>query len=146
MNDKENLRKALVELLGEEDTRRGKRFYFPRNVSNEYCIVPGITFKDLCKFMLPAALASLFLFAIPPYHIFSFIVIKAVIAFFIITIAFSMMMVRPIPNRKNVRVSNYMKYWFSYCTRQRIFYMEKKMKCMEGELSDGRKSEFKNTK
>jgi len=81
LDDKEDLRKALLELLGEEGNGRiGKRFFFPQNVEKGYNIIQGLSLTDIVKFIVPSVLLSTIIMFMPPYMSPLFWIVKSVFA------------------------------------------------------------------
>lgn len=79
MEDKEELRKTLLELLGEnENGRIGKRFFFPENVEKGYNIIQGLSVTDLARFIVPSVLISTIIIFLPPYNSVIFWIIKGI--------------------------------------------------------------------
>ena len=81
MEDKENLRIALLELLGEEENGRiGRRFFFPQNVEKGYNIIQGLSLTDIAKFIVPPVLLSAIIMLMPPYMSLLFWIVKSAFA------------------------------------------------------------------
>lgn len=124
--DKEEIREALLELLGEEETRKGKKFIFPKNVESSYNLIPGVTFKDVLKVIFPAALLSIMIAVIPPYNSLAFWIVKFFIIIIILVFAFVVTILRPITSRPNIRTTDYVKWRINFIKKQKIYYLKPK--------------------
>lgn len=126
----ENSREDLLEILSALDIndRGKKRFSFPRNVDQSYTIIAGLSGKDFLFYIFPALGFSALFFIIPPYSSLGFWVIKAFIAIIFFSIAFIMALVRPVQNRPNIRMVDFIKNYKLYTSRQKVFYIKKKDK------------------
>lgn len=126
--DKEEIREALLELLGEEETRKGKKFIFPKNVESSYNLIPGVTFKDAAKILLPAVVLSLIIAIIPPYNGLAFWIVKFFIIIIILTFAFIVTILRPINSRPNIRTTDYIKWRINFMKKQKVYYLKPKIR------------------
>lgn len=124
--NKEDIREALLELLGEEETRKGKKFIFPKNVESSYNLIPGVTFKDVLKIIGPAALLSIIIAVIPPYNSIGFWIIKFIIILIILVFAFVITILRPITSRPNIRTTDYIKWRINFIKKQKVYYLKPK--------------------
>ncbi|MCB2293684.1 hypothetical protein LGK95_09120 [Clostridium algoriphilum] len=135
MEDKEGLKKALLELLGEEENgRTGKRFFFPGNVEKGYNIVQGLSVTDVAKFIVPSLLLSTIIVVIPPYSSVFFWIIKGIFDCLILCTGFVMAILRPIKNRSNIKCLDYIKMRISFLNKQKMYYIKPKER---GNLSNG---------
>ena len=127
LEDKEELRKILLDLLGEDENGRiGKKFFFPENVEKEYNIVQGLSVIDVARFILPSILVSTIIVAIPPYNSVLFWIIKSIFACVILSTGFVMAILRPIKNRSNIKCLDYIKMRVLFLSKQRMYYIKPK--------------------
>jgi len=127
LEDKEDLRKALLELLGEEENGRiGRRFFFPQNVEKGYNIIQGLSLTDIAKFIVPSVLLSAIILLMPPYMSLLFWIIKSVFACFILGIGFILAIARPVKYRNNIKFLNYIKMRISFLSKQKLYYIRPK--------------------
>ena len=127
MEDKEDLRKALLELLGEEENGRiGKRFFFPQNVEKGYNIIQGLSLTDIVKFIVPSVLVSAIIMLMPPYMSLLFWIVKSVFACVILGIGFILAIARPVKYRNNIKFLNYIKMRISFLSKQKLYYIRPK--------------------
>src|SRR5665648_143070 len=127
LEDKEDLRKALLELLGEEENGRiGKRFFFPQNVEKGYNIIQGLSLTDIVKFIVPSVLVSAIILLMPPYMSLLFWIVKSVFACVILGIGFILAIARPVKYRNNIKFLNYIKMRISFLSKQKLYYIRPK--------------------
>jgi len=127
LDDKEDLRKALLELLGEEGNGRiGKRFFFPQNVEKGYNIIQGLSLTDIVKFIVPAVLITTIIMFMPPYMSPLFWIVKSVFACVILGIGFTLAIARPVKYRNNIKCLNYIKMRLSFLSKQKTYYIRPK--------------------
>ncbi|MDN4075502.1 hypothetical protein [Fictibacillus terranigra] len=119
---KEEIREVLKDLLGEEDSRRGKTFVFPDNVDKSYNIVKGLSLANFFRFVLPAIGVAVAIMLIPPYSI-GFMMTKMLVASLIMLGAFTFAVLRPIGSRPNITYSNYLKRVWNYNSRQKLYFI-----------------------
>ncbi|MCQ6267837.1 hypothetical protein M1K46_19605 [Fictibacillus sp. WQ 8-8] len=119
---KEEIREVLKDLLGEEDSRRGKTFVFPDNVDKSYNIVKGLSLANFFRFVLPAIGVAVAIMLIPPYSI-GFMMAKMLVASLIMLGAFTFAVLRPIGSRPNITYSNYLKRVLNYTSRQKLYFI-----------------------
>lgn len=128
-HDVETIKKALLEILGEsENIGKGKKFFFPKNVEQGYNLIPGLTIKDAVKYVLPAGVVSVILAAIPPYNSVAFWIIKFILIMLILCTSFCIVLLKPVRGRSNIKVMDYIKNWYGFITRQKIYYIKPKRK------------------
>ena len=95
MEDKEELRKTLLSLLGEEQNgRTGKKFFFPENVEKGYNIIQGLSLTDMAKFIVPSVLLSAIIMFMPPYVSVVFWILKSVFVCVILSTGFILAILR----------------------------------------------------
>lgn len=127
MEDKEDLRKALLELLGEEENGRiGRRFFFPQNVEKGYNIIQGLSLTDIVKFIVPSVLLSILILLMPPYMSRFFWIVKSAFVCVILGIGFILAIARPVKYRNNIKCLNYIKMRISFLSKQKMYYIKPK--------------------
>ena len=114
----------LIEIL-EASTKNseGKKYIFPRNVSKEYNILPGITAKVVVKNFIPSSIGMIIILAMPSYTMTAWIVkgiIDCAILLFVIIFALG----KPISARKNVTMKQFLIYRIGYARRQKRCFIE----------------------
>jgi len=135
LEDKESIRRTLLELLGEDENGKiGKKFFFPGNVEKGYNIVQGLSVIDVVKYIVPSILVATIVIAIPPYTSIFFWIIKAIFDCFILSLGFIMAILRPIRNRSNIKCLDYIKMRISYLNKQKMYYIKPNDR---GNLSNG---------
>lgn len=120
---KEEVREALKELLGEEESRKGKTFVFPDNVDRSYNIVKGLSLVNFIRFVLPAIIIAAVILLIPPYSL-GFMMIKLFFISLFLLGSFTFAVLRPITSRPNITYSKYLKLLIYYNNRQKIFFLK----------------------
>jgi hypothetical protein len=123
MASKEELKEALRELLGEENSRKGKTFVFPDNVDRSYNIVKGLSVANFFRFVLPAVIISAVILLIPPYSL-GFMMAKLFFVALLMLGALTFAVLRPVLARPNITYSSYLKRLFDYNSRQKIFFIK----------------------
>ena len=127
MEDKEDLRKAFLELLGEEGNGRiGKRFFFPQNVEKGYNIIQGLSLTDIAKFIVPSILVATIIMLLPPYMSLLFWIVKSAFACVILGIGFILAIARPVKHRNNIKCLTYIKMKMSFIYKQKMYYLKPK--------------------
>jgi len=127
LKDKEELRKTLLELLGEnENGRTGKRFFFPENVEKGYNIIQGLSVTDLVRFIVPSVLISTIIIFLSPYNSVIFWIIKGIFICVILSVGFLLAILRPIKNRNNIKCLDYIKMRISFLSKQKMYYIKPK--------------------
>jgi hypothetical protein len=123
MTTREEVREALKELLGEEDSRKGKTFVFPDNVDRSYNLVKGLSLMNFFKFILPAVLIATVILLIPPYSL-GFMMAKLFFVSMLLLCAFTFAVLRPVKSRPNITYSNYLNRIIHYRNRQKVFFIK----------------------
>jgi len=127
LEDKEEFKKTLLELLGENETvRTGKKFFFPENVEKGYNIIQGLSVTDFAKFIIPSVFISLIVVLLPPYSSVIFWIIKVVLIILISTVGFILAIARPIKSRNNIKYFDYIKTRISFSRKQKMYYIKPK--------------------
>ncbi|MFH9203303.1 hypothetical protein ACH4KT_38710, partial [Streptomyces anulatus] len=65
--DQDQVKQVLLELI-DGNEKRGRKWFFPKNVDNQYKVLANMTIKELLFYILPALLISVGIGAIPPYN------------------------------------------------------------------------------
>ncbi len=127
MEDKEELRKTLLALLGEEQNgRTGKKFFFPENVEKGYNIIQGLSLTDMARFIVPSVLLATMIMFMPPYMSLVFWIVKSVFVCLILSTGFILAILRPIKSRNNIKCMDYLKMRYSFLSKQRMYYIRPK--------------------
>ncbi len=127
MEDKEELRKTLLALLGEEQNgRTGKKFFFPENVEKGYNIIQGLSLTDMARFIVPSVLLATMIMFMPPYISLVFWIVKSVFVCLILSTGFILAILRPIKSRNNIKCMDYLKMRYSFLSKQRMYYIRPK--------------------
>ena len=127
MEDKESLKRSLLELLGEDNNgRMGKKFFFPGNVEKGYNIVQGLSVIDVFKYIVPSLIVSIIIIAIPPYASILFWILKAIVDCIVLSLGIIMAVLRPVASRSNIKCLDYIKMRISYIGKQKMFYIKPK--------------------
>ncbi len=105
-----------------------KKFTFPKNVDTSYAIVAGLSGKDIICYILPPFFLCVLIGIIPPFNSVALWIVK--IFFFVVLMigGFIFALVRPVKDRPNIRLIDYIKQYRDFGKRQRIFYLAKKEK------------------
>ena len=125
--DQDQVKQALLEML-DGNEKRGRKWFFPKNVDNQYKILANMTLKELLVYILPALLLSIGIGAIPPYSSIVFWLIKAVFIVSIIVIPVVYVNYRPVKFRDNIRAKDFVKEFFDYQKKKKIYFVKPKDK------------------
>jgi len=125
--DQDQVKQALLEML-DGNEKRGRKWFFPKNVDNQYKILANMTLKELLVYILPALLISIGIGAIPPYSSIVFWLIKAVFIVSIIVIPVVYVNYRPVKFRDNIRAKDFVKEFFDYQKKKKIYFVKPKDK------------------
>jgi len=127
LEDKESIRRSLLELLGEDENgRMGKKFFFPSNVEKGYNIVQGLSVIDAFKYIVPSFIVSIIIIAMPPYTSVFFWILKAIVDCFVLSLGIIMAVLKPITSRSNIKCLDYIKMRISYIGKQKMYYIKPK--------------------
>ncbi|WP_382549338.1 hypothetical protein [Streptomyces sp. NPDC057131] len=125
--DQDQVKQALLEML-DGNEKRGRKWFFPKNVDNQYKILANMTLKELLVYILPALLISVGIGAIPPYSSIVFWLIKAVFIVSIIVIPVVYVNYRPVKFRDNIRAKDFVKEFLDYQKKKKIYFVKPKDK------------------
>lgn len=135
MITKEDIRKLLLEILG-QSTAKGRRWFFPKNVDKKYKIFLNMTFKDIVTCIVPAALICIIILAIPPLSSVIFWIIKVILVIIIFSLALLYVNYRPVPSRDNIRTRDFIKEIVEYQKSQKVYFIKPKEKLWESGSND----------
>ncbi|PTY92320.1 hypothetical protein [Heyndrickxia sporothermodurans] len=123
--DQEQVKQALLDML-DSNGKRGRKWFFPKNVDNQYKILANMTLKELLTYILPALLISTGIGFIPPYNSVVFWLVKAFFIVFIIVIPVVYVNYRPVKFRENIRSKDYIKEFIDYRKKKKIYFVKPK--------------------
>lgn len=123
--DQEQVKQALLDML-DSNGKRGRKWFFPKNVDNQYKILANMTLKELLTYILPALLISTGIGFIPPYNSVVFWLVKAFFIVFIIVIPVVYVNFRPVKFRENIRSKDYIKEFIDYRKKKKIYFVKPK--------------------
>lgn len=123
--DKDQVKQALLEII-DANEKRGRKWFFPKNVDNQYKVFANMTLKEIIFYIVPAFLISIGIAAIPPYNSIIFWLIKSFFIVFIITIPVVYVNYRPIKYRDNIRSKDYIEEFIEYQKKQKIYFVKPK--------------------
>lgn len=102
-----------------------KKFTIPHQIDNSFYIWRFITFKDLIILAPAAGLGYLiYKYLIPQWMGLQLQVFFSCLPFILVA---AMIFVHPIPQRKNIKLYQQMKWRIQYNQRQKKFYYQRKM-------------------
>ncbi|AIF68393.1 hypothetical protein GZ22_18325 (plasmid) [Terribacillus saccharophilus] len=123
--DQDQIKQALLELI-DSDTRKGRKWFFPKNVDNQYKIFMNMTFKELALFVLPSLLLSGGIAFIPPYSSTVFWFIKSFLIVFILVIPVFYVNYRPVKFRENLRAKDFIKEILDFRKKKKMYFVRPK--------------------
>lgn len=121
----EQVKQALLELLN-EDTEKGRTWFFPSNVSDRYTVLLGLDLKQSAKTIgvtLVSVLVTILLFrstAVFP------LILYAIVGLLSFGSVWAYYTIKPIPNRPNISISDFIKERKAFQKRQKVFYKKPK--------------------
>ncbi|GAF66454.1 ABC transporter permease protein [Bacillus sp. TS-2] len=121
--DKEILKQAIAEMFV-SGSKKGRKWFFPKNVSNEYKVFGNMTVKELFKFMVPAVLLCIGIGSIPPYSSVVFWIIKGLFIIIVITIPIFYINYRPVKYRENIKTKDFINEFLGYQNKQKVFFVK----------------------
>lgn len=125
--DQDQVKQALLEML-DSSGKRGRKWFFPKNVNNQYKILANMTLKELVFYVFPALLISAGIGFIPPYNSIVFWLIKAFFIVFIIVIPVAYVNYRPVKFRDNIRSKEFIKEILEYRKKKKMYFVKPKNK------------------
>lgn len=121
----EQVKQALLDLLN-ADTEKGKTWFFPSNVSDSYSVILGLDLKQSVK-AIGTALASILVMVV---LLRSTSVLPLIIYVIVGLLSFGSVWafytIKPITDRPNISISDFLKQRKSYSKRQKVFYKKPK--------------------
>ncbi|MBY0155429.1 MULTISPECIES: hypothetical protein [Bacillaceae] len=123
--DQDQVKQALLEMI-DSSGRRGRKWFFPKNVDNQYKILANMTLKEILIYILPALLISIGIGFIPPYNSMVFWLIKAIFIVLIIVIPVVYVNYRPVKFRDNIRSKDFIKEFLDYRKKKKIYFVKPK--------------------
>ncbi|MED4057151.1 hypothetical protein ACQRXC_28760 (plasmid) [Niallia taxi] len=125
--DQDQVKQVLLELI-DGNEKRGRKWFFPKNVDNQYKVLANMTIKELLVYILPALLISVGIGAIPPYNSIVFWLIKAVFIVLIIILPVIYVNYRPVKFRDNIRAKDFIKEFLDYQKKKKMYFVKPKDK------------------
>lgn len=104
-----------------EDTR-GKVFRFPDHVDSSYNVINGVPAKWFWTIVVPFAALALLVIVTPPYSVWLFIG-RLLIGISIFFIGLGIVMIKPVRERMNISLLQWMQFRKQYIHRQKRFYI-----------------------
>lgn len=123
--DKDEIINAIIDAL-DGGRRRGRRWFFPKNVNNKYNVVLNMTLKELLIYVLPSLIISTGIAFIPPYSSIVFWLIKGFVIALLIVIPIVYVNYRPVKHRDNIRTNDFIKETVNYSKKQKVYYLKPK--------------------
>jgi len=121
----EEIKEALIEIIG-DGSRRGRKWFFPKNVDNKYKVFANMTVKELAVYGIPSVALSVGIGFIPPYDSVTWWIIKGLLIALIIVSVVVYVNYRPVKGRDNIRTKDYIKELIEYRHKQKIYYTRPK--------------------
>ncbi|MCM3113650.1 hypothetical protein [Lederbergia lenta] len=128
--NQEQVKDALLELL-DSNGKRGRKWFFPKNVDNQYKILANMTLKELVFYILPALILSAGIGFIPPRNSIAFWAVKSIVIVFIIVIPIIYVNYRPVKLRDNIRSKDFLKEYFDYRKKKKMYFVKPKSKLID---------------
>lgn len=128
--DQEQVKQALLELL-DSNGKKGRKWFFPKNVDNQYKILGNMTLKELVMYVLPALLISAGIAFIPPYNSVVFWLVKAVFIVLVIIVPVVYVNYRPIKFRDNIRSKDFLKEILEYRKKKKMYFVKPKNQLLD---------------
>ncbi|WP_226567788.1 hypothetical protein [Bacillus stratosphericus] len=105
-----------------------REWYFPENVDNKYKIFGNVTVKTLFTIIVPFFLLALGVVVIPPYTSIGLWIGKFVIVVALILAPSVYVMYRPVKQRDNIHMRDFIKEYFAYKKKQKVYFVKSKNK------------------
>lgn len=119
------VKQSLIEVI-DDDGKRGRKWFFPQNVDNEYKVFANMTLKEIMLYILPGFAIAIGIGCIPPYNSVLFWIIKAVFIICLLTIPLLYVSYRPIKHRDNIRAKDFLKEKMDYKNKQKVYFLRPK--------------------
>ncbi|MEK5460967.1 hypothetical protein NST36_19190 [Bacillus sp. FSL R5-0293] len=131
MWDQSSLKKAVEEIIFQminPNKQKGREWYFPENIDNQYKVFANATVKDLFLVIVPFFSAAIGIASIPPYDSVLFWIIKSIFMIPLLIVPLIWVNYRPVSSRKNIRMKDYLKEVLEYRKKQKIYFRKQKSK------------------
>lgn len=111
-----------------------EKLYFPRNVSIHYQLfgIEGLGWPAIKRYILPTLGIMICFFIIPPYKSLLFWIVKIIVLVFAVIFNIFMIMLKPVPARKNINLETWIAYQRNYSKRQKEYFINKKDRKING--------------
>lgn len=123
--EQEEFKQLLIEVL-DSNGKKGRKWFFPKNVDNQYKILANMTLKEIALYIIPAILISAGIACIPPFNSIAFWLIKSVLIVFIIVVPVVYVNYRPVKYRDNIRSKDLIKEYLEYHRKKKIYFVKAK--------------------
>lgn len=128
--NQDHVKQALLEII-EKDAKKGKRWFFPKNVDHQYKVFGNMTLKEISYFILPSLLLSAGIAFVPPYNSVLFWLFKAVCIIFVITLPVVYINYRPVKYRDNIRSKDFLRELIEYRKKKKVYFVKPKDKLID---------------
>ena len=116
----EDLRLAMLELL-HEDTEKGKTWFFPSNVNSQYILFLGLGVKQFAYAFLTSIISTGLVILLFRKSSAFFLIMYSLIALISFGSVWAFYTVKPITDRPNISISDFLKERKEYQKRQKKF-------------------------
>lgn len=123
--DQDLVKEALMEII-DLGGKKGRKWFFPKNVDNQYKVFANMTLKEIAKYILPALVLCGGIAFIPPYTSVAFWIIKLLFVALIITAPVLYVNYRPVKHRENIRTKDFIKEYLDYKQKQKNYFIKPK--------------------
>jgi hypothetical protein len=123
--EQDQIKQALLDLI-DSNSRKGRKWFFPKNVDNQYKIFMNMTFKELAMYVAPAFVLSGLIAIIPPYSSVFFWLIKSALIVTILVLPVFYVNYRPVKFRENIRAKDFFKECLHYYKRKKVYFVKPK--------------------
>ena len=113
-----------------------KVFDFPEDVESNYKVIKGVSSRNFFTIILPFILLGGGIIALPPYSI-PLLFARGFVGIVIGMIGFAIVLIKPIQDRPNISLIQWVKFGQHYKKRQKLFFL--KTKGLEG-VNNGKKN------
>lgn len=121
----DQVKQALLELL-HTDTEKGRTWFFPSNVSDRYAVILGLDLKQSVQAIGAACVSvalAILLFRSSAIFPLIFYVIIGLVSFGGVWAFYT---IKPITDRPNISISDFMKQRNEFGKRQKVYYKKPK--------------------
>jgi len=127
MANVDEIKEGLLELLNEGGGNR-RKWFFPRNVDSSYKLIANLTLGEIVKYIIPALLIVVGICFIPPQTSILLWIVKSIFIVITILVPLFYVLYRPVKGRDNIRTKDFVKEYFTYQQRRKIYYKKPKRK------------------